>query len=54
MGRSNVKSALKMQFEDELGVLPPVGYFDPLGELNTNNVPRHHPLQLFFGASRIS
>jgi hypothetical protein len=25
-------SSLKMQFEDELGVLPPVGFFDPLGK----------------------
>ena len=24
-------SAIKMSFESELGVLPPVGYFDPLG-----------------------
>lgn len=25
------KSSVKMSFEGELGVLPPVGYFDPLG-----------------------
>jgi hypothetical protein len=30
--RSGSKSMLKMQFEDELGVLPPVGFWDPLGE----------------------
>jgi hypothetical protein len=29
--RSGSKSMLKMQFEDELGVLPPVGFWDPLG-----------------------
>ena len=29
MARSG--ASLKMSFEDELGVLPPVGFFDPLG-----------------------
>merc|ERR1711871_1663930 len=31
MGRVSRSSVMKMQFEDELGVLPPVGFFDPLG-----------------------
>lgn len=34
-GRVAKSSALKMRFEDELGVLPPVGFFDPLGLSNT-------------------
>ena len=25
-------SSLKMSFENELGVLPPIGYWDPLGK----------------------
>ncbi len=31
MGRTTSRTTLSMQFEDELGVLPPVGYWDPLG-----------------------
>lgn len=31
MGFRTASSALKMSFENELGVLPPVGYWDPLG-----------------------
>lgn len=30
-GRLATRKTLKMGFEDELGVLPPVGFFDPLG-----------------------
>ena len=30
-GRMANSSAVKMSFESELGVLPPVGFFDPLG-----------------------
>ena len=30
-GRMARSSAMSMQFEDELGVLPPVGFWDPLG-----------------------
>lgn len=30
-GRMARSSAMTMQFEDELGVLPPVGFWDPLG-----------------------
>ena len=30
-GRMATSSAVKMSFESELGVLPPVGFFDPLG-----------------------
>ena len=30
-GKMAKSSSLKMSFEGELGVLPPVGYFDPLG-----------------------
>ena len=28
------KSAVKMAFENELGVLPPVGYWDPWGKFD--------------------
>jgi hypothetical protein len=34
-GKVAVSSSLKMGFEDELGVLPPVGFFDPLGLSNS-------------------
>lgn len=30
------KHVVKMGYEDELGVLPPVGFFDPLGNLLKN------------------
>lgn len=32
MRTAGSKSSLKMSFEGEVGVLPPVGYFDPLGK----------------------
>lgn len=31
-GKLASKAALRMGYEDELGVLPPVGFFDPLGK----------------------
>ena len=31
MSKVRATSALKMSFENELGGLPPVGYWDPLG-----------------------
>merc|ERR1719263_2125184 len=32
MGRVNSRTALKMSFDEEsIGILPPVGYWDPLG-----------------------
>mmetsp|Transcript_22046 Transcript_22046/g.37197 ORF Transcript_22046/g.37197 Transcript_22046/m.37197 type:complete len:205 (+) Transcript_22046:77-691(+) len=34
-GRVAKSASLKMGFEDELGVLPPVGFFDPLGLSNS-------------------
>lgn len=30
--RAPVSNVLKMSFENEIGVLPPVGYWDPLGK----------------------
>lgn len=33
MSSMKTSRALKMNFENEIGVLPPVGYWDPLGIL---------------------
>ena len=36
--RMGASSSLKMSFENELGVLPPVGFWDPLGMYETVNL----------------
>eukprot|EP00586_Coscinodiscus_wailesii_P003822 CAMPEP_0172481504 /NCGR_PEP_ID=MMETSP1066-20121228/7403_1 /TAXON_ID=671091 /ORGANISM="Coscinodiscus wailesii, Strain CCMP2513" /LENGTH=76 /DNA_ID=CAMNT_0013243859 /DNA_START=130 /DNA_END=357 /DNA_ORIENTATION=+ len=44
-GMKASSSALKMAFESELGVQPPLGFFDPLGLLNDADQERFDRLR---------
>ena len=45
VSRVNVRSALKMGYENELGALPPTGFFDPLGLLKDADQERFDRLR---------